>query len=226
MRRTDKTDEFDFRPGGPHIEQTEPGKFRTVPQPALTHTIIGFSGPPRAGKDSAARFAAQWLEHHHYYPWFFSRLSQPLKDAAIALLPNKDFATETLKDEREPSIGLSYRQVQIELFRWGAIRFGEDWLGRHMLERLNYLKAPSFILCPDFGRRSEVEVLIKAGHTVHCLRLERPGTTFSGDPRQPHCTVSKNGFGDIYHNNSSFESLEDAVARFLSKALSDPPAAA
>ena len=60
---------------------------------------------------------------------------------------------------------------------------GEDWLGHHLVDALQYCNAP-LVLIPDFGRSAEVAVLLHAGLNVKQIRVSRPGTTFEGDSRE------------------------------------------
>jgi hypothetical protein len=142
-------------------------------------TILGISGPPRAGKDTTAAIIAELLPGTA-----LRRLSSPLKEIARLYIPmanRRDL--EENKDEALNSIGTTYRDLQIGAWILGRDLMGEDWLGYALCDSIHYCHSP-LILVPDFGRLSEALVLTHTGHRILQLKIQRPGTTFTGDSRE------------------------------------------
>ena len=145
----------------------------------MEQLIIGLSGPPRSGKDSIAAIICELA-----VGTAIRRLSTPLKSIALLYIPiaqRKDI--EAHKDEPLNMLDTTYRDLQIGAWIMGRDLMGEDWLGHHLVDALAYCHAP-LILVPDFGRSSEVAVLLHAGLNVKQIRISRPGTTFEGDSRE------------------------------------------
>lgn len=188
----------------------------------MTNLIIGFSGPPRSGKDTAAEFAHLLLTQRNQ-PITVQRMSQPLKDLAVRMLPDKRFAYEDRKDEPFNSKGVSFRKLQIELFHFGAHWLGPDWLGQDMKRRIELVSRDRphvVILCPDFGRPEEAQVLIDAGHRVYQINLEREGTTYEGDSRVRFSLPSRTY---LLQNNGTLEQLNKGVKEILSLITEEIP---
>lgn len=159
-----------------------------------TKRVIFLNGPPRSGKDTAAKIVAELTEPRRPA---IVKFAMALKLAMHRLygldLPHDYF--EVTKDQpRHEFYGLKPRDVYIG----GA----EDYWKKHHGDRifgtllLEQLRAedqladdngtrPPLYLVSDSGFRSEAEVLVEAYGPEACLlfRLHRPGATFEGDSR-------------------------------------------
>jgi len=141
--------------------------------------ILGLSGPPRSGKDTIAKFICDLLPGTA-----IRRMSQPLKHISTLFIPPPERdALEARKDEALNLLGTTYRDLQIGTWILGRDLMGEDWLGYQLLHAIGLCHA-RLIIVPDFGRESEVAVLLHEGLLVKQLRISRPGTTFEGDSRE------------------------------------------
>ena len=141
--------------------------------------ILGLSGPPRSGKDTIAKFLCELLPGVA-----IRRMSAPLKHIALGFVPvEQRKLLEESKDNPLNSIGTTYRDLQIGVWILGRDLMGEDWLGYQLLHSISLCHA-RLIIVPDFGRESEVAVLLHEGLLVKQLRISRPGTTFEGDSRE------------------------------------------
>jgi hypothetical protein len=183
-------------------------------------TILGISGPPRSGKDSIARIICE-LEHSA----ITRRMSAPLKMIAMQYLPLQQRpGLESRKDESLNHLGTTYRDLQIGTWLMGRDLLGEDWLGTHFLDSIKYCPF-SLILVPDFGRLSEVMVLIHAGHRVLQIKVSRPGTSFEGDSREDF-TLPGPSNSLSFVNAGSIEDLRrnvvDQIMPWLAAALRAP----
>lgn len=191
----------------------------------MTQRIILFNGPPRCGKDTAARacFECEDLNGHFRV---FDRMSMPIKRAFASMMgiPIDKWGNvahwEYCKEEVIPVLGVSFRQWQIDFSeRFMKPLYGENIFGRLFVGRqLRQYKA-GIIFVPDCGFDVEYQTL--AHHldpaSVLVVKIYRPNTDFKGDSR----TYLKVGsFGDkrdtenvIHVNNAGTE------AEFRSKII-------
>lgn len=161
--------------------------------------VVVFNGPPRSGKDTAAK----WLLHHvgdrcSNIRVMFDRFSMPLKAsvaswAGTEITDEGDCYLEAVKDEEVPELlGSTYRRQQINLFHYLAAKFGDDVLGKFLVQRILKRQQesletdrPVVYLIPDGGRGPEVEYLrdhLPVGHLL-IIQLEADGCTFEKDIR-------------------------------------------
>lgn len=165
--------------------------------------IYIFNGPPRCGKDTAAKFLAE-----HTQCWGVSstiskpeihRMSDPIKAAFRAAIteqiakPSAEaYDWEANKDIPHPLLnGLSYRQWQIRFSEnFMKPNFGDDIFGKLFTERLTnrfcqpYEAFPATVLVPDGGFQVEIDYLFH--HTnwhIHIVQIYRTGCDFSNDSR-------------------------------------------
>lgn len=170
-------------------------------------TVIGISGPPRSGKDTFMTYLIESIYKlsENKLKVGVLRMSAPLKLLATQMLPEQKYGVESLKDEpfgmytsrEDGRIPVTYRRVQIELFRLGAELFGEDWLGCHYVRAVHNLKYFDFLLMPDCGRPEEVQPILDMEIPFAHVRMVRNGTTFEGDSR---VDFSLNTTTTIYNN--------------------------
>ena len=171
----------------------------------MEQLILGLSGPPRCGKDTIAATICDLL-----VGTAIRRLSTPLKSIALLYIPiaqRKEI--ESRKDEPLNMLDTSYRDLQIGAWIMGRDLMGEDWLGYHMLDAIQYCHAP-LVLVPDFGRTAEVAVLLHAGLKVRQIRVSRPDTTFEGDSREDF-TIPGPSNSIAFHNSGSLAELRRNV---------------
>ena len=125
--------------------------------------IILLNGPPSSGKDTAAEFITLMVGNskvHHL------KMSRPLKHGLCSIF---DFngtevnALESYKDESNgPDYGnLSYRQMQIQLFRHLEETYGEDVLGTLFVRAAKQVMKPHIVVS-DAGVSVELEPIKKA----------------------------------------------------------------
>lgn len=175
----------------------------TTVQAALTNTYaIVFNGPPRAGKDTAAKWLMLDWEDCTNIKVIFDRFSMPLK-ASVASWAGTEVTDEgecwmeQHKDEDIPELlGNSYRRAQIQLFQYLEARYGEDVLGKFLVNRMvtraEEMKdvkprgRPIVYLIPDGGRGCELEYLRDALPSGHLLvvQVTADGCNFDKDIRK------------------------------------------
>lgn len=170
----------------------------------MTQKVVLFNGPPRSGKDTAARACFACEDLNNYYR-VFERMSRPLKKgfAGVVGVPVNKFDHvehfEDRKEERIDFIGVSFRQFQIDMSeKFMKPLYGQDVFGRLFVQRVMRQTNPRLnvvIFVPDCGFDIEYTTLSNAfdPENVLVVKLYRPGTDFKGDSR----TYLKVGsFGD------------------------------
>lgn len=146
--------------------------------------IIFFNGPPRSGKDLAARTV---YEMDYYIHWF--RMSEPLKrmvHAMFQLSTDEKEYVEHKKDEPLPVLfDNSYRELQIWLAEEAIkAKFGKDMLGRLAAYRVARSMSKIYV-CSDAGFVEEMQPLRDLVSDNNCLivQLYREGCDFNKDSR-------------------------------------------
>lgn len=153
--------------------------------------IILFNGPPRSGKDTAAKFAFDFINtkyRNRYGLW--EKFSFPNKRAFAGMMGLACDAWgvvepyEAIKDRAIPNLGFSYRQWQIDYSeRFMKPLYGKDIFGRLLLDRLSCFNLEKFIpVVSDCGFQVECDVL--KGHNVLLFTMSCKGCTFEGDSRE------------------------------------------
>lgn len=181
--------------------------------------LMLLSGPPKCGKDTAAKD----IWRISPYKTYFNRFSAPLKQT-FAALANKDINEffevdfyEEHKDEIIPWLGVSFRQYQINLSeKHFKPLYGEDIFARiftnTVKEYVSYGSKSlekSIVVVPDLGFKIETEYLEKHFYLEDLLlvRIHRQGYDFSGDSRS--YVYSNNMLSlDITNNTSEAEYQE------------------
>jgi hypothetical protein len=164
--------------------------------------IILLNGPPRSGKDTAAEFIIQLLGNskvHH------EKFSKPMKSGLRRMFDYSDTEMKALEKYKETEQvtahedrGLiSWRQMQIELFKHLERVYGEDVLGRIFLQR-NRNNGKMHTVISDAGRTVELAPLIKQVPygQLGLIRLSRPGCSYAGDIRED---VKSEGIEHVAH---------------------------
>jgi len=145
--------------------------------------ILFLNGPPRSGKDTAARILYRERPFRHY------KFAEPLKRAAHSILGLGNIRPEAydlVKDlDNFDFFHKKPRDVYISLSEeWAKRYFGTDFFGKVALRRIERDRA-SLVVFSDCGFYEEILPLISYYPSGCCflLHLERPGTSFKGDSR-------------------------------------------
>lgn len=156
--------------------------------------FILFNGPPRSGKDTAAKIAWDYIAAKPDYMAIWEKFSFPNKRMFAGMMDTKcdNWGVvphwEDLKGEIDATLGVSYRQWQIDVSeKFMKPLYGNDIFGRLLLGRCKECEedlpgfTPIFIVS-DCGFQIEVDTL--KGHNVLLYTLQRHGTSFDGDSRE------------------------------------------
>lgn len=154
--------------------------------------LIGFSGPPRAGKDTIANVLAAHLRAKHGVPVQLIAFSTPMRLAAYAMLGREYSLThyELHKDDPQEAFGgKSIRQAMIALTEHHVKpTYGHEFWARAAF-RTVWDTPPPVVIVTDYGFPVEVDVT-EALTGFGCLfrrsvyaQITRPGTSFEGDSR-------------------------------------------
>jgi hypothetical protein len=150
--------------------------------------LIGFSGPPRSGKDSIANELARILSAKHGFAVQLVAFSTPMRLAAYAMLgrPYDEQHYDLHKDDPQEAFGgKSIRQAMIALTEHHVKpTYGHDFWARAAF-RTMWETPPKVLIVTDFGFQVEVDVAEEPGrfHRAAYPQIVRPGTDFSRDSR-------------------------------------------
>lgn len=153
--------------------------------------IVVFNGPPRSGKDTAARALFETKEFSNRFRTF-DRMSMPIKRAfagAVGASIDKwgNVAPyESMKDEVIGMFGVSYRQWQIDFSeRFMKPLYGEDIFARMFVARTRLIPTEAIILVPDCGFDIELKVLVEVFGPPNVIlwRIHNTSATYAGDSR-------------------------------------------
>ena len=147
-------------------------------------SIVLLNGPPRSGKDEAAKALSAACSAFHY------KMSYPLKTAIPAFfgLEDKAHYLEANKDnEIKELFGVTYRQAQIALSeQWAKPLLGKAVFGHIAVRHLRNHSGPGRVcVVSDSGFVEEIIPIVEAfGHrNVLIIQLRRDGCSFEGDSR-------------------------------------------
>jgi hypothetical protein len=156
--------------------------------------FILLNGPPRSGKDTAAKVLTDSIampsgDYHVYHEKF----SAPLKTAFAGMMEADidDFVVDYYEDKKElpiDALGVSFRQWQIDFSETlMKPKYGNDVFGRLLWHRVNMcdMGALAVYVISDCGFQVEIDYLLTRANPsdVLLLRLQRDGCTFDGDSR-------------------------------------------
>lgn len=145
--------------------------------------IIIFNGPPRSGKDTAAKALQQYLGEDTAA---HLKLSTPLKTLASDFIGQDSNVLEQQKEQPILfGISTSFRDIQIGLYSSIAKVLGPSWLAEIAAHKINKTEQPIVVLS-DGGRPEEVDKLVRkfgAGN-IMLFHIHRKNTSFQGDIRQ------------------------------------------
>ena len=156
--------------------------------------IIILNGPPGCGKDTLCK---KFIDHLPYSGTGFEAVkgsfAMPLK-AILQIQYNLTDAevieydsNHQLKNTSEARFGKrSWRQCCIDLSIDMKKQFGQDYFGRHLMDRILKTQINKNIIVSDGGFDEEIEPIIKefGASNVHVIRIERDGFTYQGDSRK------------------------------------------
>lgn len=152
--------------------------------------LIGFSGPPRAGKDTIAQELQVVLAEQH--PGLVVQsmaLSTPMREVVYALL-GQEYSVEHYErhkdDPQEVFGGKSIRWAMIDLSeKHVKPEYGKDFWGRSALARIWDEPKPQVVIVTDMGFQAEVDLMVDTfGSARVCFpQITRPGCDFSNDSR-------------------------------------------
>lgn len=163
------------------------------PRPAPTGTtkpayFIGFSGPPRSGKDTIAQRLAAMIEDRHRIQPQLLACSTPMREVIYAMLGQTYDAGhyERHKDDPQPAFGgRSIRQAMIA-FTEEHVKpaYGAGFWARSLLAR-RWELPPRVLIVTDCGFDAEVETFTGEYGVENVVypQITRPHTTFKGDSR-------------------------------------------
>lgn len=190
--------------------------------------FILFNGPPRSGKDTAAKFVHDYLVMKDFeatrrnkvvpYP-IWEKFSFPNKWAFAAMVGKSCDrwgnvpGYEERKEEILPWLGVSYRQWQIDFSEKFMKRaYGEDIFGRLLVRRCTS-RQDAIHIVSDCGFQIEVDCV--CSHNYLLFNVVRDGTSFDGDSRE--WVIGRRANPSInLDNNGSLADLEKQVVERVS----------
>lgn len=143
--------------------------------------ILILNGPPNCGKDTAASFIHDALRD---YDCVHEKFSKPLKTIVPAIVGESSMQLEMTKEDVIEQFGLSYRQMQIQVYQKLSEVFSESWLGYAMCSRIEASEDNLFVIS-DGGRNADIQpVVSRFGVSNICImQIMREGCSFEGDIR-------------------------------------------
>ena len=185
--------------------------------------IVGFSGPPRSGKDSIANALAAHIEDVRKVQPQILALSQPMREVTFALAGlTYDLPTyEAIKDQVNPILGVTIRQAMIDLSEnYVKPTYGHDFWARALVAKL-WNPVPKILIVTDMGFDAERLYFESLVGKDNCVwpQITRPGFSFAGDSRSyigepPQRTIIHN---DIEGPRGILESAVRIYGRLVNK---------
>lgn len=165
--------------------------------------LVGFSGPPRSGKDTLGNLLAGILRGKGVKVDVLA-LSLPMRLAVYAYL-GLDYTVEHYEAHKDADIvpveGGGFRSIRQEMISlsegYVKPRLGYGWWARALLNRTD--PAPKVIIVTDMGFWAEHNVFVDALGADRCawIQVHRDGHDFSGDSRS---YVGSGCISRIYNN--------------------------
>lgn len=180
--------------------------------------VVGFNGPPRAGKDSIASCLQELLDSATQVPVHRQALAATMRDGAMAILglSGGDKFYSDIKDKPlELLNGKTFRRFMIDMSEVFVKNvYGQDFWARLLYARNQswWHGVPSILLVTDIGFPAEVEFLCE--HSAHMInvRVDRSGCDFSTDSRG-YCSAQVYGGQDVALSNDG--TLQEAAEHIL-----------
>jgi hypothetical protein len=182
--------------------------------------VLGFNGPPRAGKDTAMNLFADHVDRSRWInaPIIERPLAMPMRKMAFAAL-GLDYSFdryETLKDLPCPALaGQTIRQFMIALSEeFMKQKFGKEIWCRLWLESIpkNF---NGIVLVPDVGFQVEANFMLNhfGYEDVVIVQVGREGKTFEGDSRENVSADQK----FTLTNNGTIDDMRVEIARLAGR---------
>lgn len=206
----------------------------------MTQRVILFNGPPRSGKDTAAKALFEFknkigtkLEDKLPY-LVFDRMSMPIKKAFAGTIAkpidkwgNVEY-WEDHKSEFTADFGVSYRQWQIDFSeKFMKPLYGERVFGNLFITRAERQHKDAVFLVPDCGFDIEYSTLTPyfGPENVLVVKIYRPGCDFSSDSRTYLSVGSNFLVGDAgnvrhVHNSGTQDEFETKILTLVKEWLS------
>lgn len=178
--------------------------------------LVGFSGPPRSGKDTIAGHLSSRLAFRGNKTQILAH-STPMRMAVYAYL-GLSYSDEHYHENKDIPIDVGHgrqttiRREMISLSESHVkARFGHDWWGHNLINRIDI--SDGIVLVTDMGFQAEHDLFMDAFGPENCawMHLYRDGTSWDGDSR------SYVGKGSMVLNNHS----PDGAATYISYLLRD-----
>lgn len=187
--------------------------------------IVLFNGPPRCGKDTAAKAIMQCPD---FYEPVFERMSYPNK-AAFAGMMKLEMDDYFQVDPWEwnkwviiRELGVSYRQWQIDFSeKFMKPLYGEDVFGQLFVKRALKRSSHSLFVVPDCGFQVEINTLLDHFNPddILLVKIYRDGTNFDGDSRS-YITGDCETTGIF--NNGTEASFQEAIVKLVKDFVNAP----
>lgn len=185
--------------------------------------VVGFNGPPRSGKDTAARMLREVVESRHDIPVMEASLSMPLRRIAYAMcgwsgeFDGPDY--EAFKERFFPQFGKDGRHVMIDV----SESFLKQVYGQAIMAEMLIFDIGNFdglLLIRDYGFQCEAAPLQATFGTrnVYCVQVQRPGTSFDNDSRE-WVNHHDTGMQTTLQNFGDLSTLETNTRRIYSRML-------
>ena len=149
--------------------------------------LIGFSGPPRSGKDSVGYALAKLISQRHSVAVCVRALSMPMRKTVYAML-GREYDLEHYERTKDVPLeefgGRSIREAMIALSEHHVKpTYGSGYWGRALLNTLP--SEARVVIITDMGFDAEVGVFEDRFTPERCLwpQITRPGCDFSNDSR-------------------------------------------
>ena len=177
--------------------------------------IIFLNGPPRSGKDTAAEVIEHSLINCAHY-----KLSRPLKQGVMNMMQwtYADVnAYEATKDVKIEEYGQSYRDMQINFFKYMEDQFGPAILGKIAVRAMHRMIF-TYCVISDAGRTAELMPIIDTYglDKVGLITIKREDCSFKGDIREYISNIQFK-YHAVIENDFELEIYQRQVKRVLEK---------
>lgn len=180
--------------------------------------IIGFNGPPRAGKDTLAAMVADHLCQKTNLPVLTIPLSMPMRKMAMGAI-GVEYQLDTyerIKDQPIAALkGMLLRQFMIDISEsYMKPTQGQEIWSELLCESIP-LDFQGILLVPDFGFQHEPDFFERRfdSSRVCAVQVHREGKDFNGDSRGwVHSTHTYK-----VHNDGSLDDLKTEAVRIYGR---------
>lgn len=186
--------------------------------------IVGFNGPPRSGKDTAAEMLHAYMIERGINPDKIREdsLSLPLRHIAYGMCGWRygdssapDY--EEFKNMHFDEFGKSGRKLMIDASEsFLKPNYGQDIMAKILLRR--HFMFDGVLLIKGMGFQCEFQTLAawESTRNVYIVRVQREGTTFEGDSRE-WVNHHDSGCSMALPNNRSLDDLRVEAGRIYGR---------